>query len=83
MNREQRRRELLSKIKPLPADADTSEIIYTASRVEDLPNPPVPSAQFDCEDCHKKVWIDKRSVKLAVKCKAIICLHCVVSRESA
>ena len=70
----------LSKIKTVGPEDDHSEMIYSAMRVEDLPKAHVESTKFDCDNCHKKVWVDKRVVKQALKCKAIWCMRCVMNQ---
>ncbi len=55
---------------------------YAAMRREDIPEPPIPSTEYHCQDCGRAVWISNKMIKHAKKCQGILCIQCVLIREN-
>ena len=51
--------------------------IYVGMPVNELPRPHVPSTTRACEGCGAMVWVDKRTVRLAME-RSILCTNCAV-----
>lgn len=56
--------------------------IIVGARVEDLPEPVVPSRQFTCAKCAKPVWLSERSgAPFADEGQPVWCLDCMLEQE--
>lgn len=57
---------------------DDDPPIYVGMPVDELPKPHVPSTTRSCEGCGAVVWVDKRTVRLAIESKSILCTNCAL-----
>lgn len=54
--------------------------IYAAIRIEELPDPQIPSERGTCESCHAPVWIDPGGIAAVERMEGseplVMCLPC-------